>query len=105
MKGNVTAKKLFLEYFKKTPIQKYAAAHAGVHEDTVKNWKDSDSDFSDRLQRAKAAFVSQKLGKVRSNEWILERIFKSDFSPRQELTGKDGDEIKGLVIVKDHKKK
>lgn len=86
-------KEKFLEYFRKAPIQKFAAAYIGRSEDTITDWKREDSDFSDCINRAKADYVSEKLNKVRSNEWILERVFKGDFAQRTELTGKDGQDL------------
>lgn len=99
MKGNVEKKERFLEYFRKVPIQKFAAGYIGVSDDTITNWKKADSEFSDCIERAKAEFVSAKINKVRSNEWILERVFKGDFAQRQEHTGKDGEPL--VIVTKD----
>lgn len=88
-------KEKFLEYFKTTPIQKYAAAHIGKNEDTILIWKKEDSDFSDQIDSLKAAFVTAKLKKIKDNQWILERLFKDSFSQRTEVTGEEG---KPLVI-------
>lgn len=90
MNGNVEKKERFMEYFRKVPIQKFAAGYIGVSEDTIGRWKDADEDFADCIEHAKAEFVSAKMNKIRSNEWILERIFKGDFAQRNEHTGKDG---------------
>jgi hypothetical protein len=75
----------FLEYFRVVPIQKYAAAHIGRSEDTITDWKAQNSDFSDQIEKAKADFVKDKLGGVKSNEWILERLFKDHFAERKEF--------------------
>jgi len=89
----------FLSYFKNTPIQKYAAAYIGKSEDTITDWKKEDSDFSDQIERLKAEYVQQKLDKVVSPEWILERLFKNHFSKRQEFTGEDGTDLSKLIVI------
>lgn len=99
MKGNIELKERFLEYFRKVPIQKFAAGYIGRSEDTITDWKKNDKDFSDCIDLAKAEFVSAKMNKVRSNEWILERIFKGDFAQRNEHTGKDGESLKPTFVV------
>lgn len=99
MKDNVQLKEKFLEYFRDVPVQKYAAAYIGRHEDTITDWKKADSDFSDQIDLAKAEYVRQKLKGVRSKEWILERLFKDHFAPRQELTGKDGEALVPTPIL------
>lgn len=58
----------------------------------------ADKDFSDCVELAKAEFVSAKMNKVRSNEWILERIFKGDFAQRNEHTGKDGKDLPTPIL-------
>ena len=97
---NKQKKERFLKYFKDTPIQKFAAGYIGVSEDTITDWKKADSDFSDSIELAKAEYVQRELNMVRSREWKLERIFKGDFAQRTELTGKDGENLEPLVIIK-----
>ena len=92
-------KERFLSSYKQTPIQKYAAAFIGKSEDTITDWKKDDSDFSDQIERLKAEYVQQKMKKVTSPEWILERLFKSHFSKRSELTGEDGEDLKGIIVI------
>jgi len=77
----------FLEYFKDTPIQKYAGAYVGIAEDTVTDWKKADTDFSDQIDKLKAEYVQKKVKEVKSPEWILERMFKDHFSPKSEIEG------------------
>jgi len=92
-------KEKFLTYFKGTPIQKYAAAYIGKSEDTITDWKKEDSDFSDQIEKLKAEYIQQKLKKVVSPEWILERLFKNHFSKRQEYTGEDGTDLSKLIVI------
>lgn len=83
----------FIEYFRKLPVQKLAGAHIGKHEDTITDWKKEDADFSDQLEEAKAQWALEKVAKVKSDEWLLERIMKDHFAQRAELTGKDGKDL------------
>lgn len=91
-------KEKFMEYFRKTPIQKFAAAYIGRDENTITLWKKEDQDFCDCIERAKADYVSEKLNRVRSNEWILERVFKGDFAQRNEVTGADGETLQPVLV-------
>ena len=51
----------------------------------------ADDEFSARRSRAKAERAQTTAGSRRVREgWLLERVLKEEFSPRQELTGKDG---------------
>lgn len=93
MTDNKELKIKFLEYFSEVPIQRYAAAFIGRSEDTITDWKRADSEFSDQVELAKAEYLRKQLGKVRSREWIIERLFKDHFAVRQELTGKDGKDL------------
>lgn len=86
-------KEKFLAYFKEVPIQKYAGAWIGKSEDTITRWKEEDKDFADQIENAKAEFIKSKLGKIQSNEWILERLFKDHFAQRNELTGANGSKL------------
>jgi len=89
----------FLEYFRQTPIQKYAAAYIGKSEDTITDWKKEDSDFSDQIEYFKAKYVKKHLKQIASSEWILERLFKNHFSKRSELSGGDGSDLSGLIVI------
>lgn len=94
-------KERFLEYFKELPVQKLAAAHVGKSQDTITDWKKTDSDFSDQIEAAKARWALTKVKQIKSNEWLLERIMKDHFSQRNELTGKDGEKLfDPLTIIK-----
>ena len=86
-------KEKFLEYFADVPIQKYAGAYIGRSEDTITDWKKADSDFYDRIERAKAEFIQRKLKGIKSDAWVLERLFKDNFAQRAEITGANGDKI------------
>ena len=67
-----------IEYYGAMPVYKYAAAFAGVTEDTLKNWRDNDPSFSDRLKIAKAEFIRKHGGKAKP-EFLLERLDRDTF--------------------------
>lgn len=76
-------KREFIEYYSKLPIQKLAADFIGKDEDTIIRWKNNDKKFADQVASAKSAFALEKVGKVRSNEWLLERIMSEHFMERK----------------------
>lgn len=92
----------FLEYYRQLPVQKLAGFSIGRSEDTITDWKKSDPDFSDQVDSAKADWAMEKAKGVRSKEWLLERVIKDHFAPRQELTGKEGEKL--VVELVDRKK-
>ncbi len=83
--NNTQSKERFLEYFRQLPVQKLAAAHIGKDEDTITNWKKEDSDFSDQVEDAKAAWALKHTKKVKSEEWLLERIMNDHFTEKKKL--------------------
>jgi hypothetical protein len=88
----------FLEYYKELPVQKLAGESIGRDEDTICRWKKEDTEFADQISEARAEWAKRLSKGVRSKEWLLERVIKDHFSPRQEVTGADGSP---LVIIKD----
>lgn len=73
-----------IEYYGAMPIYKYAAAFAGITEDTMNTWRHNDRDFSDNLQKAKAEFI-RRHGKRAKPEFLLERLDKQNFKETREL--------------------
>ena len=86
-------KEKFLEYYRQLPIQKLAAATIGKSEDTITDWKAQDSDFSCQIEDARAQWALDKVKKVPSKEWLLDRILNDHFGPRSKTdittNGKD----------------
>ncbi len=78
-------KKRAVEYYGAMPIYKYAAAFAGVDEDTLAVWRKDDKEFSDRLQMAKSEFIRKHGGKAKP-EFLLERLDKENFKESVEQT-------------------
>lgn len=74
-----------IEYYGAMPIYKYAAAFAGISEDTLQNWKKDDEKFSNDLQIAKADFI-KKHGSKAKPEFLLERLDKENFKESVEQT-------------------
>ncbi|EKD43527.1 MAG: hypothetical protein ACD_72C00242G0005 [uncultured bacterium] len=72
----------FLEYYRHLPIQKFAAEAIGRSEDTICDWKNKDPNFANHLGRAKSAWVLEKAEKVKSAEWLLERIVSEYFKEK-----------------------
>lgn len=92
-------KQAFLEYYRKLPIQKAAAAFIKKSEDTITDWKKEDQDFADEVERAKSEFVLER-GKRSANEWVLERVANEFFkAPKQQM---EVSIIPPLVIEKAH---
>jgi hypothetical protein len=88
----------FLDYFKQLPVQKLAAASVGKSEDTVTRWKQDDAAFADQIEQLKAQWALENVKGVKSREWLLERLMKDHFAPRQELTGKDGKDLPTPIL-------
>jgi len=75
----------FLEYFKDLPVQALAGASIGRNEDTISRWKLEDTDFAEQVENLKAQWAMKKAKKVRSNEWLLERVIRGHFTPTQNV--------------------
>lgn len=71
----------FLKYYGQLPVQKLAAQYVGRNEDTIITWKNKDPEFAESMENAKAKWALKNSKKVRSKEWLLERVIKSHFSP------------------------
>ncbi len=93
MPDNTELKEKFLSYFKELPVQKLAAGFIGRHEDTIADWKKADPEFSDQIEIAKSEWALKHSKRVRSEEWLLERVMKDHFAQRNEVTGKDGKDL------------
>lgn len=89
----VVLKDAYIEYYKEIPIQRLAAGSIGRSEDTIINWRKSDAEFSERVEKAEAEFARLNMRKIRSSEWKLERVLKHTFAQRSELTGKEGKDL------------
>ncbi len=89
----VKQKAKFIEYYRRLPIQKLAAASIGKDEDTIIHWKHADADFADQTGVAKAEWALENTSKVKSVEWLLERVMKDHFAPKIETGHEQSPEI------------
>ena len=78
-------KRKFLEYYVKLPIQKLAAEFIGKSENTITNWKNNDKRFCDQIGTAKSQWALENVSKVKSTEWLLERVMNDHFGEKKEL--------------------
>jgi hypothetical protein len=75
-----------------------AAARAGLHQDTITDWKAKHSDFSERLFVAEAEAAQEALDKIRKASdddwraaaWILEHRHPADFGKTVQETQHTG---------------
>lgn len=82
-------KKTAIEYYRSLPVFKYAAQAAGISEDTLRNWRNDDADFSAHLNQAKAEFI--KITSKRAKpEFLLERLDRETFGDNKTLNVKTG---------------
>jgi len=86
-------KERFLVYYRQLPHKTLAANSIGRSLDTINSWEKSDQAFSAQVLEAKADFAQTNMKRVRSREWVLERVLKEEFSERKEMTGKDGKDL------------
>lgn len=78
-------KRLVISYYAEIPIYKHAAAFAGISEDTLALWRKEDTEFADRLEKARAEFV-RRYGKRSRPEFLLERLDKDNFAEKKTVT-------------------
>lgn len=88
----------FLEYYADLPIQKLAAGWIRRDEDTIARWKKDDAEFAGAITEARSAWARSKVHRVRSTEWLLERIAKDEFAERTEITGKEGKDLPAPIL-------
>jgi hypothetical protein len=92
-------KELFKQYYRQLPIIKLCAGKIGVHKTTVYNWLEEDTTFATQLEELKYEFAMENLPQVKNREWVLERILREHFTPRTEITGKDGKDLLPTPIM------
>lgn len=72
----------YLDYYSKLPVQKLAAAKIGRDEDSIINWRKEDNEFAQAVDQAKADWALARSSKVKSNEWLLERVMNDHFGQK-----------------------
>lgn len=85
-----------LEYLRRFPFYKWAAKSVGIDEDTLRNWRDEDKEFSAQCEVAKAEAI-EKLGRRATPDFMLKNVDPETFKDKKEV------EVSGdpLVIIKD----
>jgi hypothetical protein len=86
--------------------KKEAAIYAKISESTLFDYIKDNPEFSEEIEaliqepilKAKYTIV-ESLKDVKDAQWYLERKLKSEFSTRNELTGKDGEQLQSNTIV------
>jgi len=63
---------------------KWIAASVGITEDALKIWRDTDKDFSDRLEQARSQFINKNMRKARP-DFLLETADRETFGKKQEV--------------------
>jgi hypothetical protein len=90
-------KKMYLEYLSDIPVHRWASKYCRIDEDTSKNWRDADKEFSEACEVKISEFV-RRTAKRANPQFQLERLLKDDFAQRTELTGKDGKDLKTVLV-------
>lgn len=73
-----------IEYLKRLPVYKWAAAFAGIDRTTLENWRKEDPDFSSQCERAKAEAI-QKLGGRATPDFILKNVDPETFKDKKDV--------------------
>lgn len=90
-------KERFLAYYAEMPIKRYAAYSIGRNEDTTLGWERTDPAFSERIDKAKAAYLLLKAKKLQPS-FIVPLLFR-ELTPRTEVTGAEGEALSIQVIA------
>lgn len=88
-----------------------ACAYAEISHTTLYNYQSDRPKFVEEKERLKKnpilkakQTVVNSLKNTKDAQWYLERKSKHEFGTRQEITGAEGDDLSGLVIVKTNEK-
>jgi hypothetical protein len=81
--------RVLLEAIRNGLTQRFAAKLAGIHADTMRDWRDTDPLFARELEVARAEFVQKHVGRIDNHSkrnwmasaWLLERTEPRDFGP------------------------
>jgi len=82
-----------------------ACAFAKIGKSTLYDYQNANPEFSEQkyqwkkepILKAKKVVVNS-LDDVKNAQWYLERKSKDEFSPRSEMTGKDGEQLAPLLV-------
>lgn len=77
-------KQVCLDMADKLYHYKWIAASARISDDTLKNWREEDKDFSDRLEEARSRFIKNNMRKAKP-DFLLETADRETFGKKQEI--------------------
>lgn len=89
-----TTVKIFLDGIRTGLPMRWAAAHAGVNEDTILLWKHRYSEFSEQVALAESEFIGRNVRVIQSGadsgdsadaKWLLERRYPQEFGRLERL--------------------
>lgn len=83
-KAREAKKAIVIEYLRKLPVYKWAAASAGIDVTTLENWRKDDVDFSARCESAKAEAI-QSLGRRATPDFILKNVDPETFKDKKDV--------------------
>jgi hypothetical protein len=81
--------RVLVEAIRNGLTQRFAAKLAGIHPETMREWRSSDPLFARELEAARAEFVQKHVGRIdhhskrnwMASAWLLERTEPRDFGP------------------------
>lgn len=77
-------KELVIEFLGKNPFYRHAAWSVGISEDTLRNWRDEDIDFSACCEAKRAENLTKRVNRA-SNEFILTHADPETFNIAKKL--------------------
>lgn len=99
MDKNKEKKDIIVEYMKRFPFYKWAAAYAGIDVTTLENWRKDDKEFSVRVEASRSEGIKYFGGRA-SPDLILKSADPETFKDRVDVTS-GNEKLEGLVIIRD----
>lgn len=96
-KKRLEKKEKVIEYLRHLPVYKWAAASAGINEDTLAIWRKEDEEFSVRCESAKSEAI-KGFAKRATPDFMLKSTDPATFKDRVDVTS-DGKRIETNTIV------
>jgi hypothetical protein len=90
-------KEQIIEYLRRFPFYKWAAKSVAIDDETLKNWRDADDDFSHRVEIARAEGIKYFGGRA-TPDLILKSADPQTFKDRVDVTS-GGKKIETNTIV------
>jgi len=90
------AKELSLAVASRIYHYKWIAASVGITEDTLKNYRDADKEFSDKLEVERSRFIENNMRKARP-EFLLESADREIFGAKSKIEVEQRDPITLMI--------